>query len=138
MEENRLATLEKWLNEFRSWEDKASELTTRKPFESLMLMLIGGSVIFYRAENEVNPKVKTFWDALNFISTCASVGYSDIFARTSTGKLVSSIVMTLGPALTSRVFDRNENTSSEQNPQLQAVLEKLDAILIELRSQRTG
>ncbi len=37
----------------------------------------------------MNPKVKRFEDALVFCTTCMSVGYSDIFAKTPTGKAVS-------------------------------------------------
>jgi hypothetical protein len=99
-----------------------------------------------------NPKVRTYWDALVFVSTCLSVGYADVFARTSAGKAIASALMTFGPAIsgaileeprrdadppasaTPRDADREESATPAQMLALQRVIAgKLEAILGELR-----
>jgi hypothetical protein len=78
---------------------------TKDPVDALATLVLGGSYLFYMAEKGKNPKVKTYTDALLFISTCLSVGYADVFARTETGKAIASVVMTFGPALSARALD---------------------------------
>lgn len=75
------------------------------PMQAAITAVLGGAALFYRAERGVNPKVQRFEDALVFCTTCMSVGYSDIFARTPTGKAVASFLMTFGPALSARLLD---------------------------------
>jgi hypothetical protein len=129
--------LAQWLRRRVEWEDQLAHTVRNNPMEALAALLIGSAVLFHAVESRVNPKVRTFWDALYFISTCASVGYSDIFARTETGKAIASLVMTMGPALCAEVFDRPEpQPAPTQQPELQAVIERLDAILAELRQLR--
>jgi voltage-gated potassium channel len=87
---------------------------TRDPLDSLASVVLGGSYLFYLAERGKNPKVKSYYDALLFISTCLSVGYADVFAKTNAGKAIASFVMTLGPSLSARALDppaRPENAS---------------------------
>lgn len=128
-----------WLRKRGAWEGKAIDAVKQNPLESLATLLIGSAVIFLAVESPVNPRVKTFWDALYYISTCASVGYSDIFARTNTGKAISSLVMMFGPALTAQVFERPEQQPAPaQPPEWQAVIERLDAILAELQQLQQG
>lgn len=62
---------------------------------------------FYRAEQGVNPKITTLVDAYYYISTCASVGYADIFPVTQQGKTIASLVMTFGPALAARILNQS-------------------------------
>jgi hypothetical protein len=71
-----------------------------------MTVLGGAALAFYQAEKGVNPKIETFTDAFYYISTCASVGYADIFAQTQTGKAIASFVMIIGPALAAKSLDR--------------------------------
>ncbi|MCI0415935.1 potassium channel family protein [bacterium] len=132
MDTERPSTLQSWLAKKNAWEDQFAGLAKANPLESVLLLLLVSSAIYYKAEAGTNPKVKTFVDALNFISTCASVGYTDIFAQTQTGRLVSTVVMTLGPALTAKVLDRPGPDVSTN----QAIVQKLDAILTELRLLR--
>lgn len=80
-------------------------LATRDPLDSLASVVLGGSYLFYLAERGKNPKVKSYYDALLFISTCLSVGYADVFAKTNAGKAIASFVMTLGPSLSARALD---------------------------------
>jgi hypothetical protein len=78
----------------------------RRPLDAVMTVLGGAALAFYQAEKGVNPKIETFTDAFYYISTCASVGYADIFAQTQTGKAIASFVMIIGPALAAKSLDR--------------------------------
>jgi hypothetical protein len=133
-----LDTLADLLRKRQEWEDRFAEAVVRNPLESLTGLLLAGSAVFYAAEVGVNPKIRSFWDALYYITTCASVGYADIFAKTDVGKAVSSLVFTFGPALCAKVFDRPAAPPPTFQPALQAVTDKLDAILVELRALRQG
>lgn len=108
---------------------------TQRPVESLAGFLFSASLAFYLAERGVNPKVQTFIDALYYISTCLSVGYADIFAQTQKGKLIATLVMTLGPALTGNALDPPGRTEPASARGQELMLERLDAILTELRQR---
>ncbi len=45
------------------------------------------------------------WDAMVYCSTCLSVGYGDIFAKTPMGKVLGSALMTIGPAVAAGTLD---------------------------------
>src|SRR3954462_12304003 len=68
---------------------------------------LGGlsAVLFYVLEKERNPKVNDVWDAMVYCSTCLSVGYGDIFAKTPLGKILGSALMTIGPSMAARLAD---------------------------------
>jgi hypothetical protein len=134
-----------------SYASLKSELTraiNEDPFDATVVTVLGGAFLFYVAEKGHNPKVETYWDALVFISTCLSVGYADVFARTPAGKAIASAVMTFGPAMSGALLDgpaasdAGERTKAEAPGELLAVqrliVEKLDAILGELKSSRSG
>jgi voltage-gated potassium channel len=112
------------------------EAVKRDPLDSLAAVVIGGSYLFYLAEKGKNPKVTSFYDALVFITTCASVGYSDIFARTDSGKAIAAFVMTFGPSLSASALDAPAGekpeptvTVSPESLEVQkAILAKLEAI----------
>jgi hypothetical protein len=115
--------------------DAIRDYVRRDPLDANVAFILGASALFYVAEKDENPKVTTFVDALVYVTTCMSVGYADIFARTQTGKLVGSIVMTIGPALSGMLFDPPAS-APDPNAQIQAaILEKLDAILAELKKR---
>lgn len=111
------------------------ERITRHPVESLTGFLLSASVAFYLAERDVNPKIRTFVDALYYISACLSVGYANVFAQTQSGKLIATLAMTIGPALTDHALDPSGRAqpASAQNQEL--LLARLDAILEELRQR---
>jgi hypothetical protein len=75
------------------------------PLEANVEFLGLAAWAFYQAEKGVNPKIKTYVDAFYYISTCASVGYADIFAITQAGRTIAAIVMMVGPSLTGRALN---------------------------------
>jgi hypothetical protein len=109
------------------------ERLVRHPMESLAGFLLGTSAAFYLAERDVNPKIKTFVDALYYISTCLSVGYADIFAQTQTGRLIATLAMAVGPALTNQALDLPGQAADASLRGQEMMIERLDAILEELR-----
>lgn len=116
-------------------------LLDEDPMQAALATVLGSSVLFYLAERVANPKISRFEDALVFCTTCISVGYSDIFARTSSGKAIASFLMTYGPALAAKILDppRGERVAREEAERVdlvlaqRAVLDTLEAILHELR-----
>ena len=110
------------------------ELLLRDPMDSLMVLVLGGAYLFYLAESEQNPKCASYADALVFISTCLSVGYADVFARTEAGKMIATFVMTIGPALSGAALEKPEREPDEALELNRAILGRLDAILEALRS----
>ena len=120
------------------------EAIASDPLEANLVTVAGGAFLFYLAEKGHNPKVQSYWDALVFVSTCMSVGYADVFARTPAGKAIASAVMTIGPALSGALLDEPKGpTQSTAPPQdderiaiQRVIVDKLDAILSELRASR--
>jgi len=95
--------------------------------------LVGlSAVLFYVLEKERNPKVNDVWDAMVYCSTCLSVGYGDIFAKTPLGKLLGSALMTMGPAMAARTMDgaggeaRRDALQEEVVGTLKKILERLE------------
>ena len=132
---------EEWLQSAHQY---AREKQAEDPMNSVVLTVLAGAAAFYAAERGHNPKVKTFYDALIYVSTSISVGYSDIFAQTSAGKAIGATIMTYGPALATRVFDvpheaRDRAAEGERSESaLRDIADKLERILVELQSQRSG
>jgi hypothetical protein len=120
---------------YASLKDGLRSAIARDPFDAMIVMVFGGALLFYLAEAGRNPKVQSYWDALVFVSTCASVGYADVFARTPAGKAIASAVMTVGPALSGAMLETpGERPLSPEVVALHRTLvEKLDAVLTELR-----
>jgi hypothetical protein len=116
------------------YKELGRDLLNRNPLESLLALVLGGAAVYYVAERGRNEKVHHYWDALEFVSTCASVGYSNIFPSTPAGKIVASILFLLGPSLTSRALDPSgESAPADPNSSSQALVAKLDELLLELR-----
>jgi|SRR6185312_14146569 len=107
----------------------------RDPLDALVVTVLGGSFLFYVAEKDVNPKVKTYWDALVYVSTCLSVGYADIFAKTPQGQAIATAIMTIGPAMAAKALDppAAQQSDAQSLAVQQTIAEKLDAILCELK-----
>jgi hypothetical protein len=83
------------------WAEKLAE----NPTENTAYVVAASSVLFYLVERGHNPKVNDVWDAAIYCSTCLSVGYGDIFARTPLGKLIGTTLMSIGPALSGATLD---------------------------------
>ncbi len=130
---------EEWL---RGAHDYAREKQAQDPMNAIAATVLLGAAAFYAAERGHNPKVTSYFDALVFVSTNLSVGYSDIFAKTETGKSIVTALMTYGPALAARVFDvpREAELRAADGERSEAALRdiagKLELILQELQSQR--
>jgi len=128
-----------WLS---SAHEYAREKQAKEPLNALAATVLLGAVAFYAAERGHNPKVSSFYDALVYVSTNLSVGFSDIFAKTEAGKAIGSALMSYGPAITARAFDppgeaqqrAAEARASEQS--LRDIADKLQLILVELRASR--
>ncbi len=105
---------------------------TRDPLDAALATALGGAYLFWLAERDTNPKITSFWDALVFVTTCMSVGYADMFARTDSGKAIASFVMTIGPTLTSKLLEApSAEAQAEARAEAEvqrAILAKLDAI----------
>jgi len=124
---------------YRSLKEGLKAAVAADPFDATVFTVAGGALLFYVAEKGRNPKVRTYWDALVFVSTCLSVGYADVFARTPAGKAIASAIMTLGPAMSGAIFEGPATgaVADDRLLRLQAtVAAKLDAILVELRAAR--
>ena len=89
-----------------AFESKLLDMVEANPLDAAVTFLTAASYAFYVAEKDVNPRVKTYVDSFYYISTCASVGYADIFAMTQSGRAIASLVMIVGPALAARSLDR--------------------------------
>jgi hypothetical protein len=86
------------------------------------------AALFLLAEEKDNPSVKTYWDALHYISTSLSVGYANIFPVTQVGKAIGAVVQMVGPALSSKALDAPPGEPADAQ-----MVARLDAILEELR-----
>jgi hypothetical protein len=74
--------------------------------EELTDFVCSAAALLLWAEEGHNPAVRTYWDALHYVSTSLSVGYANIFPVTQTGKLIGAVVQMVGPALSSKALDR--------------------------------
>src|SRR5277367_7026715 len=92
----------------------AQESFNDEPFTKLVALVGLGAALFYKAEVGRNPKVNSYWDALVYVSTCASVGYGDIFAHTPIGKAIGSVVMTIGPSMANAAFDGSSRARAQE------------------------
>lgn len=104
------------------------------PIGSTVTTVLVASWLFYRAERAHNPKVSSFYDALVYVSTNLSVGYSDIFAKTQAGKAIGSTLMTFGPAMAAGLLDEPK-AKQQSDEHARAVVERLDQILAALESR---
>jgi len=87
------------------YEKRFLDWVNANPLEANVEFLGLAAWAFYQAEKGVNPKIQTYVDSFYYISTCASVGYADIFAVTQAGRTITAIVMMLGPSLTGKALN---------------------------------
>ncbi len=89
-----------------SYERSLLDWVEQNPLDATLEFLGVTAWAFYQVEKGQNPKIRTYIDALYYITTCASVGYADIFAATQPGRAIASLVMTIGPAITNAALAR--------------------------------
>src|SRR5579859_1915794 len=75
--------------------------------EELTQFVCTAAALFYCAEEKANPAVKTYFDALHYISTSLSVGYANFFPVTQAGKAIGAVVQMVGPALSAKALERD-------------------------------
>jgi hypothetical protein len=100
------------------------------PCRNTAALVALSSLLFYAAERDHNPKVNDVFDAGIYCSTCLSVGYGDIFAKTPLGKLLGTALMTIGPSLSGAALDgpateRRDQTQDEILGTLRQILQRL-------------
>lgn len=112
---------------------------TADPIGTMLTTVLMGGMLFFEAEKEHNPKVNSLSDALVFVSTSMSVGYSDIFPKTEQGKLIATALQTFGPAMSAQALDPPHIASNKHDDDVidlqRQLLGKLDAILTELKAR---
>jgi hypothetical protein len=113
------------------FDDWAAQLRALPCTNSFVAML-ASAILFYRMEKGHNPKVNDIYDALIYTSTCMSVGYADVFARTPGGKIIGTLLMTLGPSLTAKALDGRQKAADATQ---QEIRDTLQEILGELRAR---
>src|SRR6266446_2486004 len=102
------------------------------PARNTAALVAMSSLLFYAAERDHNPKVNDVFDASIYCSTCLSVGYGDIFAKTPLGKLIGTALMTVGPAISGAVLDgpadeRRNEVQEQMLTILRQILHRLPA-----------
>jgi len=112
------------------------EAAAKDPLDALATTVLGGSLLFWLAERDVNPDCRRFEDALVFVSTCLSVGYAKVFAVTPAGKAIATALMSIGPALAATALAPPSRVGAQEVDPSAAIVSKLDAILDELRRAR--
>jgi len=105
--------------------DEWAAQIAQKPAQNTALLVALSGALFYAAERGHNPKVNDLFDAMVYTSTCLSVGYGDIFARTPLGKLLGTGLMTYGPSLTSQTHDPGAKRRDEVQEEILATLRRL-------------
>ncbi len=119
--------------------DELRAVINRDPIDSLVVTCLGGAWLFYVAEKDDNEKVKSFWDALVFVTTSLSVGYANMFAVTPAGKAIASALMTIGPAMAARALDapaaEREATERQAIDTQRALIDRIDALVQRIDAQ---
>ena len=110
--------------------DQWAAKLTEKPCAKAAALVGASGVLFYVAERERNPKVNDLFDAMIYTSTCLSVGYGDIFAKTPLGKLLGTALMTIGPAVAAQTLEgaanaRRDAVQAEMLDTLKQILQRL-------------
>jgi len=128
------------------WKKALLDQGVDNPLETLVMLVTGAAMVIYLAEKDVNEDIRTYGDALHYTATCLNVGYAKMFPVTQVGKVIAALVMMVGPSIVAWQLEgrlvRRERESPEAElqtaPDLGPVVEKLDAILQELRALRAG
>ena len=125
--------------------DVFSAKLAQRPAQNTLIILGLSAVLFYTAEKNINPKVATIYDALEYCSSSLSVGYTGIYPMSPIGKLVATLLMTYGPALSGAMLDGPKIPAPalpaappQPDPTQQKILATLDQILLHLQHNDTS
>ena len=127
------ALVERWPKSERI--DTFSAKLGERPAQNTLILVGAAALLFYQAERGVNPKVKTIYDALEYCSSSLSVGYTSIFPQTPMGKLVATLLMTYGPALSGAMLEGPKKGAVEEAAVQEKMLATMEGILAELRAR---
>ncbi len=72
---------------------------SERPIDSIMTATLAGSILFFLAEEDRNPRVTSFADAFWTVSTCIAAVSDGGGAVTPLGKYILGLVMGIGPAM---------------------------------------
>lgn len=123
-----------------SAKDRVMRTAADHPVETLTAVVLLGSLAYWLAEKDTNPKVTSFAEALWCISSTLTVG-SDVSRETAVGKLVGTLVMSFGSTLQGLVTAEVSSHRTEPRPAEaphgvdREILEKLSEIANLLRAQ---
>jgi hypothetical protein len=124
---------------FDSAKRKLRAAVSRDPLDALIVTCLGGAWLFFVAEKDENEKVRSFWDALVFVTTSLSVGYANMFAVTPAGKAIASVLMTIGPTMAARALDAPAaERAAQEHAALdtqRALIERIDALVQRIDGQ---
>ena len=115
--------------------DEFSAKLAERPAQNTLIILGLGALLFYIAERNENPKVNTIYDSLEYCSSSLSVGYTNIYPQTPLGKLVATLLMTYGPALSGAVLEGPKQSHETLHATEEKVLATLEQILAELQKK---
>jgi hypothetical protein len=123
-----LSVPEEFGADLERWAGKLAESPCRNTATVVGL----GTVLFYLLEKNHNPKVNDVFDAMVYCSTCLSVGYGDIFAKTPLGKILGSTLMTMGPAMAAKTLEgeaevKRDAVQEELLETMRKILTKIEA-----------
>jgi hypothetical protein len=123
-----LSVPEEFGADLERWAGKLAESPCRNTASVVGL----STILFYLLEKNRNPKVNDVWDAMVYCSTCLSVGYGDIFARTPLGKILGSALMTMGPAMAAKTLEgeaevKRDAVQEELLETMRKILTKIEA-----------
>jgi hypothetical protein len=113
--------------------DELSAKLAQRPAQNTLMILGASALLFYIVERQENPKVDTIYDALEYCSSSLSVGYTNIYPQTPIGKMVATLLMTYGPALSGAMIDGPRKSRADEDVMEQKILSTLEEILVELR-----
>ena len=116
--------------------DEFSAKLAQRPAQNTLIILGLAAAVFYYAERDANEKVNTIYDALEYCSSSLSVGYTSIYPQTPLGKLVATLLMTYGPALSGAMLEGPKQSHETTRATEDKVLKTLEEILAELKKGR--
>lgn len=75
------------------------------PTRNLATLIAVSTVAFYLLERRRNPEVQDIWDSLIYSATSLSVGYAKMHPVTPGGKILGSVIQTIGPAMAASALE---------------------------------